>query len=198
MEGRANKFFCSAACRAQNFRDTQEERANSNQTIKPNDVAVPATVQRWTPEQTVTALDSNQAAVLNWLAEYQRAEIIRQENARLQRIVAECDSLHLKYSSVINESLKAEGTMLDKWALESKIGELDQLSTIYRTHPNLRQSGSRNAERLDNIYWLYDTLRALLNELKTQPGPAYLAAKAIRLEFTAKERARLRANLLPD
>ncbi|GAA4043415.1 hypothetical protein GCM10022409_31760 [Hymenobacter glaciei] len=155
-------------------------------------------VQSWTPGQSAPAQDSNQAATLNWLAEFQRTEIIRQENARLQRVVAECDLLHLKYSSAINESLKADGTMLDKWALESKISDLDQLSTIYRTHPKLRQSGSRNSERLDDIYWLYDTLRALLNELKNQPGPAYLAAKNILLEFTPKERARLRANLLPD
>lgn len=198
VEGRANKIFCSAACRAQNFRDTQDETANGNQAMKPNEVAVLPSVQNWAPEQAAPAPDGNHAAVLNWLAENQRSETIRQENMKLQRIAAVCESLHSKYSSAITGCLKAEGSMLDKWALENRIGELEQLSTVYRTHPKLRQSGSRNSERLDDIYWLYDTLRALLDQLKNQPGPTYLAAKSILLVFTPKERARLRANLLPD
>ena len=166
--------------------------------MKPHDVALLPSVQSWAPEQPVPAPNGNQRGLSNWLAEYQRTEIIRQENAKLQRVAAACDSLHSKYSLAITDCLKAEGSMLDKWALESRICDLDQLSTVYRTHPKLRQSGSRNSERLDDIYWLYDTLRALLDQLKNQHGPAYLAAKSIRLEFTPKERARLRANLLPD
>lgn len=198
VTGRANKVFCSAACRAQNFRDTQDEIANINEAIMPHDGVVLPSPQSWAAEQPATESDRNQVGAPNWFAEYQRTEIIRQENVKLQRAAAQGEALHSKYSLAITDCLKAEDSMLDEWALKSKIGDLDQLGTIYRAYPKLRQSGSRNCERLDDIYWLYDTLRALLDKLKNQPGPAYLATKTIRLDFTPKERARLRANLLPD
>ena len=195
VEGRANKRFCSAACRAQHFRDTQEEPGSDVEKV-PSTAMTHVAAPHWYAEQPASTHVEPQGAVASWLVEYQRAETLRRETEKARRVAAQCDLLHSQFTSVITDCLKAEGTSLDKWALEKKMADLDQLSTNYRSHPGLQKSGTRVYDRLEDVYWLHDKFRDLLNELKSQYRPGYPGA--ILVEFSAKCRAKLRASLLPD
>lgn len=195
IEGRANKRFCSAACRAQHFRDTQDEPESDGEKA-PNSAIVRVAAPHWSAEQPPATQVEPQGAVASWLVEFQRAEILRREAEKARRVAAQCDLLHSQFTGVITDCLKAEGTSLDKWALERKMADLDQLSTSYRTHPKLQHSGTRVYDRLEDVYWLHDKFRELLNELKSQYRPGH--PNTIMLEFSAKCRAKLRANLIPN
>ena len=195
VEGRANKRFCSAACRAQHFRDTQEEPRSDGE-IFPSSAIARVAAPQWSAEQPPATHVEPQGAVASWLVEYQRGETFRREAEKARRVAAQCDLLHSQFTKVVTDCLKAEGTSLDKWALERKMADLDQLSTSYRSHPDLQKLGTRVYDRLEDAYWLHDKFRDLLNELKSQYRPGYPGT--ILVDFTAKCRARLRASLLPD
>jgi hypothetical protein len=187
VEGRANKIFCSAACRAQNFRDLQDDLGENPEELERDEDLLP------TPHSTPVSLPPNGEAcpAEHWLVEYERKQ-------KANQLANLCDRLHQDYSSAITSCLQQDGESFDKWDLGSWIREIDLLSMQYRKHPRMREPGNRVPDRLEDIYWLYDKLRRLLANLQTPPEPGVKKPGSITFEVSAKRRARLRANLLPD
>ena len=195
VEGRANKVFCSAVCRAQHFRDMAAESPAYETTDAGHVVALVPKPSPTTEQPTAAQVEAQAAAARSWENFFQN-ELNRQEAARIRREAEKWEDLHSDYCSAVTDCLKADSTALDKYALERKIEELDKLSARYRKHPGLQQPGGREHLRLEDIYWLHDTLRDLLKELKSKYRPGYPSQNTVLLEFTTKCRAQLRANML--
>lgn len=221
MEGRANKKFCSAACRAQHFRDNQEQADSYNDSVQlftseletPIAPQTPAflNVQETQPYTQVEQYQSLQHQAPqyqgqqyqgNEVAEHWTVKLMREQEANRER--EKIASMHRLYSNLIVKCLKVDGTALDDTSIHTWINELDDTSNRYRTNPDLSQPVSQAHERLEDLYWLRDKFRKLLDQWKTQPIPLPIKsyhlpnkAEPVLFELSSKRRSRFRSHLLP-
>ncbi|TVT37858.1 hypothetical protein FNT36_22120 [Hymenobacter setariae] len=223
MEGRANKKFCSAACRAQHFRDNQDSANNYNDSVQPStpDIEQPGlpgtpaflNVQQTQPYAEVVQCQSQQYQTPQYQSRQYQSEVatgnwdwavqfMQEQDANRER--EKIADMHRLYSNLVVKCLKVDGTTLDDNNIQTWINELDYVSSRYRTNPALSQAGNQAHERLEDLYWLIDKFRRLLEQWKEQPillpSKSYYPpnkAKPVLFELSSKRRNRFRSHLLP-
>lgn len=197
FEGRANKKFCTTACRAQHFRENQEglsqdeepQLGPSRQEITEH-VIRPASnykppVRFYEPDE-----DDEGNPGESWQQSLNRQQESRQK-------VKEIADIHQRYCQLVTGCLKTDGDALNDEELQTWVEDLDGLSDDYRKHPHLRLSANVVHERLEDVYWLRDRFRRLLDEWHEQSDSWFRSAEPVCFELPSKRRALLRAHLLP-
>ena len=202
MEGRANKKFCSAACRAQHFRDNQAEPSNWTEPIKPSlsgyqpvevqqapsmptrPISVPTDDEDEDEDNSLHGLQTRVAKVF---------EAKREADANRK--------LDEQYVQFVNECLQADGDAFnddDDDELQTWLDEIDELIIAYRGHTGLPQPDSRTHARLEDLHWLRDKFRRMLANWQKQETSWLSVPEPVHLELSEKRRAILRGHLLPQ
>ena len=203
MEGRANKKFCSAACRAQYFRDNQTEPSIGAEPMKPSlSGHQPVGVQQArflpTSPKPVPRDDEDEDEDEGYTLQGLDKRITRIFDARRQ-----ADSnrkLDEQYIQFVNECLIADGDAFndeDDDELQTWLDDADELIIAYRTHTGLQQSDNRAHARLEDLHWLRDKFRRMLTTWQKQEISRRNAPKPVYLELSEKRIAMMRNHLKP-
>ena len=201
FEGRANKKFCSEAHKNQYHYENREVPQSEPATVVPlmsRVVLSPKPNSMFPSPRRVYLREENpelQADELeeDWLA-LQEAEEEAQEEAKKQAEKAR--TLHKQYSALIVKCLKVDCTELDEDNLETWIEQFDEVSEAYREHPALRQPLNQTHKRLEDLYWLRDKFRDLMDEYANQPLSWFSDKKPVYFELSTKRLTKLRQHLL--
>ena len=198
MEGRANKKFCSAACRAQHFRDGQAEPDNWTEPMDPTPSGYqPVEVQRVPPLPTQprpAPMDDEDNSLQGLQKRIAKAVFANQE-ADANRKLDE------QYTELVNECLQADGNAFnDEYddELLTWLDGIDVLIIAYRTHTGLLQSDNRAHERLEDLHWMRDKFSRMFTEWLRQETSWVSGPKPVYLELSEKRVAMLRKHLKPQ
>ena len=195
IEGRANKKFCSNACRAQHFRDNPTEMADTTTQVK-LPILHKSTLQPNLPFIGKASLMS--------LADEEdddtEDDYVRRARERKEKEAIEAGiKLDVRYKKMINECLKADGTYFnddDDDELQTWLDEIDELIANYHCHPGLHLSSSYTHQCLEDLYWMRDKFNRLLVKWVEQPSSWRYGVEPVYFEMSAKRKKLLRAHLL--
>ncbi|WP_022822077.1 hypothetical protein [Hymenobacter norwichensis] len=199
MQGRANKKFCSNACRAQHFRDNPIETAAVITQVQPSTFRNPP-VQYASPpieHARVMPLAEEEDDDEDDADDRIRAKIAQKRKA--EEDVELSKKLDGRYSKLVDECLKADGTNFnddDDDELQAWLDEIDDLIVDYRSHPGIDLSAGYARERLDDLHWLRDKFNRLLGEWVDQPTSWRHNIQPVYFEMSTKRKKLLRAHLL--
>lgn len=201
FEGRANKKFCSEAHKNQYHYDNREVPRPEPAAIVPlmsRVVTSPKSNSMFSSPRRVYLRKEDpelQADELeeDWLA---RQEAEEEAEAEEKKQAEKAMALHKQYSALIVKCLKVDGMELDEDDLETWIDLFDEVSEAYREHPALRQPLNQTHRRLEDLYWLRDKFRDLLDESVNQLLSWFSDKKPVCFELSTKRLTRLREHLL--
>jgi hypothetical protein len=203
MEGRANKKFCSAACRAQHFRDNQTEPDSWTEPIKSSRSGYqPVEIQQsrslpTKPSPLPTDDEDEDEDEDNSLAGFQK-RITKVFDAKRETDANR--KLDEQYMQLVNECLQADGDAFndeDDDELRTWLDEVDELIIKYRTHTGLRQLDDQSHERLEDLHWLRDKFRRMLTKWQNQETSWGSTPEPVYLELSRKRVAMMRQHLKP-
>jgi hypothetical protein len=197
MEGRANKKFCSAACRAQHFRDNQAGPDNWTEPTKPALSGYhPVEVQQ------VPLLPTRPRPVFRDDEDEDEDNSLQGLHNRVAKVFdarREADAnrkLDEQYTQFVNECLKADGEAFndeDDDELRTWLDEVDELIIAYRAHTGFHHLDNRAHERLEDLHWLRDKFRRMLTKWQRQetswgsePEPVYFELSEKRVAIMRK------------
>lgn len=202
--GRADKRFCSTACRAQHFRDQQGPLADE---VDPDladeaaeDIALPGPpvgpprIPDWAPADAGLSARQVDAVIAEALRQHQQQAA--QQAARVAR-----QALHARYERGVETWLGVEEQPLAARAVRQHLQEVDKLVADYRAHPAINQTQHPTQQRLQVLYQVGDALRALQGELAEQAAGFRLwgaATPTATLTWSKKQRRAMRDSLLGE
>lgn len=216
--GRADKQFCSEACKAQYRRNNLDNRFIDDEA---DDEEYDAENEDEDGEESNTPLHGKVSLIespissITRLEQANEAERTRQLHAleliRLRQLRFEAQlkeeaeeeakeaaekikSLHTVYSALIKKCLKQDGQELDEDDLETWVDELDAAIEKYLSHPGLGQPEDKAHKRIKDLYWLRDMFSGLLAELREQQASFFKSVEPVYLELPSKRIARFRAH----
>ncbi|WP_375418297.1 DUF2116 family Zn-ribbon domain-containing protein [uncultured Hymenobacter sp.] len=188
IEGRADKQFCSSACKARYNRENAKElTVESAASASPPKV----TLAPSRPAYSITESEEDETLDSDWTSKSERRAHEQQEKETSKK-------LHKKYTGLVAKFLQEEGEFFDLESVETFIEKLDEASDEYRQNPSLRTGGHPAHARLADLYLMRDHLREMRDEME-DATPSFFGMgepENICLELSKKQRKQLRANML--
>ena len=194
--GRSNRKFCSDAHK--NLYHYENRDVPSPEPIRIQSVAkqvksIPDVIPVYLAPQRVQMQDRPQNTETHdsrtrWLIQQEQEEAAEEAEMKSE--------LHKQYSAIIVKCIKASGSEFDGDELQTWIDELDAMSEKYRSHPDLQVSDDLVHARLDDLYWLRDRFKDLLEEFQDQEPSWGDEEEPMCFQLSAKRRDLFRAHLL--
>jgi hypothetical protein len=195
FEGRADKEYCSAACKSHFYRQRLEE-GTATQAQQPMGIVPARPTKQITgvalapaPEDEAEEYEYTEADELEEVPAWKRWE---QERAA-ERLQQELADLHQVYCEAAEAFLHAEGLRLSLEDFAELLADLEDWIAVYRKHPHLANPEHVARKRLDDLYDMRDMLREDIQAIRRK---SFLHAKVSEFHLTDKWRKKLRQRMI--
>lgn len=202
IQGRADKQFCSSACKARYHREHQSE--NFTESISTTSrtglvqLTSPAYLTRDQAEPLAhhTSGEDEASQAKEWVPTYESLQLIQYSRGKAEQ-------LHALHTRLVTRFLREEDRVFGWKALEHFLDELNKALEEYREHPGLRLAQHPARNRMKDLYRMQDYLRELgeaMKEAKKETNFFFgrVERRYIRLVISKKHRKKFRENLLGE